>query len=95
MKAFKTSQAQEDLIGIWNNVALDNGTAADALLDRFEAKIKLLETFPDIGISRDDLRSGLRMLVSDEYLILYRQLNKEIEIVRVVHGRRDLGDIGI
>jgi toxin ParE1/3/4 len=65
-------------------------SVADRLLDRIDAKLVLLSKFPFAGVARDDIRRGFRMLVSDEYLILYRILKKEIEIVRVVHGRRDL-----
>jgi toxin ParE1/3/4 len=43
-----------------------------------------------MGATRDDIRPGLRMLISREYLVLYRVLDEEIEVVRVVHGRRDL-----
>jgi plasmid stabilization system protein ParE len=54
-----------------------------------------LLTFSSIGVQREDVRPGLRMLVMDEYLILYRILGDEIEIVSVVQGRRDLDGLGL
>jgi len=43
-----------------------------------------------MGAARDDIRPGLRYLVSDPYLLLYRTTDGGVEIVRAVHGRRDL-----
>lgn len=90
MKVYKTDRAQQDLVDLWVHIAADNEAAANRLLDAIEAKLTLLESFADIGTARDDLRSGFRMLVSGPYLILYRVLANQIEIVRVADGRRDL-----
>lgn len=90
MKITQTAQAQEDLIGIWAHVAADSLAAADRLLDEIGAKVKLLAAFPEMGVARDDLRAGMRVLVFNEYVVLYRLVRKSVEIVRVVHGRRDL-----
>lgn len=45
---------------------------------------------PGLGVSRDKLRPGLRQWVVSEYLILYRIDGDTIQVVRVVHGRRNL-----
>ena len=87
---FFTRQAREDLIDIWLQIAADDPGAADRVLDRLEmAALNLIEN-PRRGPARDDIRRGLRYLVCDTYLILYRIVKDGIEIVRVVHGRRDL-----
>ena len=87
---FFTRQAREDLIDIWLHIAADDPGAADRVLDRLEmAAMNLIEN-PRMGPARDDIRRGLRYLVSDTYLILYRIVKDGVEIVRVVHGRRDL-----
>jgi toxin ParE1/3/4 len=72
------------------HVAADNERAADAVLDAIEVKCDVLRAFPEIGVAREDIRPGLRMLVSSEYVILYRLNRPSVDIVRVVHGRRDL-----
>ena len=41
-------------------------------------------------IFRDDLSPGLRSIPHGNYLIFYRLMNNGIEIVRVLHGSRDL-----
>ncbi len=87
---FFTRQAREDLIDIWLHIAADDPGAADRVLDRLEmAAMNLIEN-PRMGPARDDIRQGLRYLVSDTYLILYRIVKDGVEVVRVVHGRRDL-----
>jgi len=93
MQLLRTKQAEEDLIGLWSWVALDSEYAADALLDRLETRMQLLASFPQAGPARSDIRPGMRMLVVEEYLVLYRILPEAVEIVRVVHGRRDLGQL--
>jgi len=86
----RTRRARQDLIDIWRYVASNNPAAADALLDRVDEKSALLARNPRLGAERSDIRPGLRYFVVGEYLILYRIIEDGIEVVRVVHGRRDL-----
>ena len=86
----RTQRARLDLIEIWQYVARDDPDAADRLLDEIDAKCALLAEHPHIGPSREDIRPGLRYFVVREYLILYRIMENNVEIVRVVHGTRDL-----
>jgi toxin ParE1/3/4 len=89
-RLFRTRRARQDLIEIWEHVAADNPAAADALLDRIDDACSRLIDHPRLGPARDDIRPGLRYLVVGDYLVLYRIIDEGIEIVRVVHGRRDL-----
>ncbi len=75
---------------MWLYVAGDSVSAADQLLDRIDAKFKLLSENPKMGPVRDDIRSDLRYSVVESYVILYRTVSSGIEVVRVVHGARDL-----
>ena len=43
------------------------------------------------GAPRDDIAPGIHHLIVSEYLILYRVREDAIEIVRVLHGRRNIG----
>ena len=43
-----------------------------------------------MGAGRDDVRPGLRYRVSGPYLLLYRTTDSGVEIVRAVHGHRNL-----
>ena len=89
-RVFFTRAAREDLIGIWTHIAADDPAAADRVLDRLDAATAHLTENPQMGPARDDIRPGLRYLVSGSYLLLYRVVGDDIEIVRAVHGRRDL-----
>jgi len=86
----RTRRARQDLIEIWRYVAHDDAEAADRLLDRIDISCAHLAEAPALGPARDDIRPGLRYFVVDAYLIFYRATRDGVEIVRVVHGRRDL-----
>ncbi len=90
LQVYFTRAAREDLIAIWAHIAEDNPQAADRVLARLEEAASRLADTPQIGPARDDIRPGLRYLVSGSYLLLYRIRVGGIEIVRAVHGRRDL-----
>ncbi|WGF90320.1 type II toxin-antitoxin system RelE/ParE family toxin [Marinivivus vitaminiproducens] len=85
----RTDQADEDLIDIWTHIALDNPEAADRVLDAIQARWQQLARHPYSGIARDDISPGIRLLVAGQFLTLYRVSEQVIEIVRVLHGRRD------
>ncbi len=93
VQVYFTRAAREDLIAIWTHIAEDNPQAADRVLDRLEEAASRLADTPQIGPARDDIRPGLRYLVSGSYLLLYRIREGGIEIVRAVHGRRDLNGL--
>ena len=86
----RTARVEEDLIEIWLYIAHDDVRAADRLLDEIEEKFFLLADHPSLGPSRPDIAPGLRYLPVRRYLILYREITDGIEIVRVVHGARDV-----
>ena len=85
-----TKQAKQDLIEIWVYVADNNPTAADKLLDTLNKKIGMLSDHPLLGPARPDIAPDLRYLISGNYLILYRVHRDSVEIVRVLHGARNL-----
>jgi len=85
-----TQAALEDLIEIWTHIAEDDPSAADRVLDRLDEAANHLTSNPQMGPARDDIRPGLRYLVSGFYLLLYRMIGDDIEIVGAVHRRRDL-----
>ncbi|WP_244571256.1 type II toxin-antitoxin system RelE/ParE family toxin [Mesorhizobium carmichaelinearum] len=60
------------------------------MLDRFEARWQQLASFPFSGAPRDDIAPGIRHLVVGDYLTLYRVNDDVIEILRVLHGHRNI-----
>ncbi len=89
----RSAQAEEDLIEIWSYIADDNPQAGDKLLDKIDEACARLAEYPNLGQARPDLAQGLRHSVVGQYLILYREMPRGIEVVRVLHGARHLPDL--
>jgi len=85
----RSPAAEDDLIDIWQAIALDNPRSADRFLDKVGDRIYQLAAFPDSGPRRPDIASDARALTVGNYLVLYRHTPQKIEILRVVHGARD------
>ena len=85
-------RAQADLDGIWDYVGIesDRPLAASRLIEMLYEKFSFLAENPQLGESRPDLGDDLRGFVAGRYLIVYRVRNKVVEVVRVVHGARDI-----
>ena len=86
----KSPQAEIDIASIWEYIAQDNLPAADSLINRIEAAFDMLAQRPMIGRARDELRHGLRSFPTGNYIIFYMPVSDGIEVVRVMHGRRDI-----
>ena len=86
-------RAETDLEDIWLFVAQDSGSinVASRLIDSITDRFYLLADFPNAGRARDrELGSGIRTFPVGECVIVYLIEGKDISILRVVHGRRDL-----
>lgn len=83
--------AEADLFGLYRHVAKDSGgAAAGAYIDRLEAACLALETFPERGTRRDDIRPGLRTMGFERRAtIVFQVLEAEVVIVRILYGGRD------
>jgi toxin ParE1/3/4 len=91
----RTERADEDLIAIWSNIAADSPASADRTLDAIEERWLQLARFPFSGRARDDVAPGVRCLVVGSYLTLYSIGDEAITILRVLHGRRNIGSKSI
>lgn len=99
-KVLWTPQAREDLLDIYVTIGLDNPSAAERIFMAFETQVELLANMPRMGVRRPEIAPSTRMLVEGVYLILYETHPdtddgpiESVEIVRIVHGQRDLGRI--
>jgi len=84
-----TPRAQQDMRDIWRNIAADNDTAADELLDSLFNKFELAAIYPDMGSARPELGGMARILVEGRYLAIYQPMPYGVLVVAVVHGMRD------
>lgn len=87
-----SQQAQADVDDIAYYVALESGSllTANRLLESIYHRFLLLGEYPHAGRRRDDLRPGLRIFPSGQYVVLYRVEGNDVLIQRVVRGSRDL-----
>ncbi|MCF7971817.1 MAG: type II toxin-antitoxin system RelE/ParE family toxin [Methylococcaceae bacterium] len=86
----RTAQAEEDLIEIWIYIAQDSPASADRVLNNIEERFDALADNPLMGRLRPDIAPELRYFTVGKYLILYRAVPDGVQIVRVIHGARDL-----
>jgi toxin ParE1/3/4 len=86
----RTPRAAQDLEEIWLHVARENPDAADSLLDALETRLVLLADHPMMGPARSDVAPDMRYHPVGQYLLLNRIVKGGIELVRVLHGARDL-----
>lgn len=63
---------------------------ADRWVDRLDDKLVLWATQPMMGCSRDELAPGVRSLAFGRYVVFYEPLPDGIDVVRVLHGTRDI-----
>jgi toxin ParE1/3/4 len=86
-------QAEEDLEDIALYIAEDNVQAARRWIEDMQALCQQLGEMPSMGVAKPSIRPGLRMLPAGSYLILYQEVDKGVEIVRVLHGARQWQDL--
>jgi len=91
-RAVRTPLARDDLKEIGRYIARksQNRDVAARFLDTVERRLKLLATQPEMGELRPDLGQGIRCFSIDDYAVFYRQVAADIEILRVLHGSRDV-----
>jgi toxin ParE1/3/4 len=89
MSVRRTQQADDDIEEIASYISLDSPKAALSWLEGVEAKFEAIGSSPGIGVSRPEVRAGMRSFSFGNYLILYRKVEGGVEIVRVVHGARN------
>ena len=89
-QVLKRPQAEIDLDEIWWYIAQDNPDSADGFLGKIEERCRAAAQFPGMGISREELMPALRSLPVGNYLVFYLPVENGIEVVRVLHGMRDI-----
>ena len=85
-----TPRANADLGEIWMFIAADNPAQADDFIDLIDAKFQNLSRQPGLGRRREELVGGLRSFPVGRYVIFYLQVQDCLQIVRILHGARDL-----
>jgi plasmid stabilization system protein ParE len=85
-----TRRANLDVQQIWNYIAEDNIDAADRVIGELRSAMQELAEMPGKGHRRSDVRnSRYRFWSVYSYIIAYFPDTKPLQIVRVIHGRRN------
>ncbi|MEH1925153.1 type II toxin-antitoxin system RelE/ParE family toxin [Nostoc sp.] len=82
--------ASRDLVEILDYFVNINIEAGERFIQEFEKKCKNIVNFPNMARSYEDIAPFLRGIPVDGHIILYKVIEDEITIVRVVSGKRDL-----
>jgi len=89
-----SKESKEDLVGIKQYIKynLQEPDTAQKLISKIKNEINKLEHNPKIySIIDDDIikKLEIRKLIVDNYIVFYRIKNDNIQIVRVMYGRRN------
>ena len=83
-------EAARDIRAIWSYIAGENPAAATRVAGGLFDTLDRLVEQPRMGTLRAELGDDIRAMVSGSYLIFYRALEARVQVVRILHGRRDL-----
>lgn len=91
MKYIVADDATEDLMEIWEYTAGRWDEArADLYIDAITIRFAWLTRNTGLWQKRPDLGEGLHSYPERSHVIIFRETNRGMEIVRVLHGRMDL-----
>ena len=95
MKIFWSDIAEADLDDIYDYIARDVPYYAELFVDRLIKATDKLEDYPRIGrrVPEADQWDDIRELIVQGYRIIYLAADKEIHILTVIHGSRDLAGV--
>ena len=89
----RTPQAETDLVEILEYLHQHNPSVAEHYATAFYEKCQALARFPEIGRGRPEIAPNLRGTLVKPYVIFYRLDGDVVQILRILHGRRDLRSI--
>ncbi|OFW70931.1 MAG: hypothetical protein A2W02_04240 [Alphaproteobacteria bacterium RBG_16_64_48] len=83
-------RATKDLRDIWTYFArVASIEVADKILHEIDQVTARLSDRSHLGRPRDEVKAGLRGVLAQPYTVFYRVTDTTVEIVRVLHERRD------
>lgn len=86
----RTPLAARDVREIVDYLLEHSEPAADRFTAELEAACRLLPSQPRMGGARDDLAPGVRSVVVGKYVVFFRASDTSIEVLRVIHGARNI-----
>ena len=89
----KRPRALADLIEIWEYIADDSPANATRFLELVDDKLGGLARQPAMDRARDELADQLRSFPIGRYVAYYVPLADGIDLVRMLHGSRDISEL--
>ncbi len=95
MRVYWTDRAFDHLLQIREHLRFTSEVYAERIMDRLVSRSVQLEAFPHSGrrvpeYARDDVRE----LLEEPYRVIYRLRDARLDVLAVVHERRQLpGDV--
>ena len=88
---YKLSKAAaNDIEEILTRSTLDFGVArTEIYYQSLTQCLELLGNNPEMGSAVDDIRRGYRCFLHESHVIFYKQREKDILIIRILHKRMD------
>ena len=86
----RSPQAEFDLESILEDLHQKNPSVAESYAIEFFEKGQALAQFPEMGRIRPEIARHLRSTLVHPYVIFYRIRDVEVQILRILHGIRDL-----
>src|SRR5437764_1860847 len=85
-------EARRDIRDIWSYIASDSVETAARVRQEIRDNCRRLAQHPYLGHRRQDLTSRREVLFWPvySYLIIYRPETKPLQILRVLHGKRNI-----
>jgi toxin ParE1/3/4 len=89
-----TNPSIESLRNLHRYIAQDSEIYASSFVQRIVLAVEKLENFPRLGrVVPEADEETIRELLYQNYRIIYRIKTERIEILTVIHGRRDIGSL--
>lgn len=87
-----TPLARDDLVAIYETIRHDKPETARRILSEIRSAIRHLAQMPGMGHIRADLTDddSLRFWPIYSFLIVYRSSSRPLQVLRVLHGARDV-----
>ena len=82
--------AEEDLESIADYTAEDNPSRAVTFVQELREKCRVLAEMPKSAPARPELGEDIRSRPAGNYVIYYRPVSGGVEIIRILHGRREI-----
>ena len=90
---YYSPEAEKDLEGVFAYLREHSENAVMRLAESIDQRTAILAANPGIGRDRSDLIEGLRSSAIEKFVLFFRLKGTTLEIVRLLHGARDIDSI--